>query len=96
MSPSRRVGTIVRLTVHPYLKITRCDDWNDFLSFFDAPRDDGTFLGHAVRAYFANGGARCYVCTVSRPDFSDADGVTLAGQEMVGVAGIQRNRCDRS
>ena len=83
----QRVGTVVRLTVHPYLRITRCDDWNDFLSFFDTPRDDGTFLGPAVRAYFANGGARCYVCTVSRPDFSDADGVALAGQEMVGVQG---------
>jgi hypothetical protein len=83
----RRVGAVVRLTVHPCLRITRCDDWNDFLSFFDTPRDDGTFLGPAVRAFFANGGARCYVCTVSRPDFSDADGVALAGQEMIGVEG---------
>jgi uncharacterized protein len=83
----RRVGTTVLLTVHPYLRITRCDDWNDFVSFFDTPVDDGTFLGPAVRAFFANGGARCYVCTVSRPDFSDPVGVALAGQEMVGVQG---------
>ena len=50
------VGTIVRLTVHPYLRITRCDDWNDFLSYFGTPLDDGTVLGRAVRAFFANGG----------------------------------------
>jgi hypothetical protein len=63
------------------------DDWQDFLHTFGTPADDGTLLGHAVRAYFANGGRRCYVTTVNRPDFSDPAGLETARQKMVGVPG---------
>jgi hypothetical protein len=83
----RRTGTDVALLVVPAQRVARCDDWNDFIAKFGAPRDDGTVLGRAVRAYFANGGARCYVATVVRPAFDDPQGVARARGEMVGVAG---------
>jgi hypothetical protein len=83
----RRTGANVALLVVPALRVTRCDDWNDFVALFGAPRDDGSVLGRAVRAYFANGGARCYVATVTRPAFDDPVGIARAGGEMVGVQG---------
>jgi hypothetical protein len=95
----RRVGDAVRLTVHPTrgatlsedgrdrtLSLTRCDDWRDFLLSFGEPPDDGTLLGPAVQAFFANGGRRCYVATVRRPDFEDAPELARALDDMVGVA----------
>src|SRR5260370_5101933 len=60
----RRTGATVALVVIPALRVTRCDDWNDYVGAFGTPRDDGTVLGRAVRAFFANGGSRCYVSTV--------------------------------
>jgi hypothetical protein len=83
----RRTGADVELLIIPAQRVTRCDDWNDFVTRFGAPRDDGTVLGRAVRAYFANGGARCYVATVVRPAFDDPVGIARAGREMVGVQG---------
>jgi hypothetical protein len=83
----RRSGTSVALLVIPALRVTRCDDWNDFVARFGAPIDDGTVLGRAVRAYFANGGSRCFVTTVSRPAFNDPQGIARARQEMVGIQG---------
>jgi hypothetical protein len=44
-------------------------------------------LGRAVRAFFANGGSRCYVNTVRRPAFDDPIAIVAAGAEMVGVQG---------
>lgn len=83
----RRRGGSIRLDVRPRLALTRCEDWNDFLLAFGAPRDDGTLLAPAVRAYFANGGGRCFVATVRRPDLTDPDGLRRARQEMVGDRG---------
>lgn len=83
----RRTGTSIRLSVLPALRITRCDDWNDYLAAFGVPQADGMFLGSAVRAYFANGGSRCHVSTVRRPDMIDVDDLALAAQDMVGVQG---------
>jgi uncharacterized protein len=83
----RRTGASVTLTVIPVLRVTRCDDWNDYLAVFGTPRDDGTVLGRAVRAYFANGGSRCYVSTIRRPSFSDPTGLAAAAQEAVGIQG---------
>jgi hypothetical protein len=83
----RRTGASIRLSVLPALRMTRCDDWNGYLAALGSPPGDGLFLGPAVRAYFANGGSRCYVSTVRRPDFTDADDLALAGQAMVGVQG---------
>jgi hypothetical protein len=83
----RRTGATVALVVIPALRVTRCDDWNDYVGAFGTPRDDGTVLGRAVRAFFANGGSRCYVSTVRRPAFDDPIAIAAAGAEMVGVQG---------
>ena len=82
-----RAGGSIALVVKPALRVTRCDDWNDYVAAFGQPRDDGTVLGPAVRAYFANGGSRCYVGTISRPSFADQAGLAAAGLEFVGVQG---------
>jgi hypothetical protein len=83
----RREGDAIFQTTHSALPLTRCDDWNDFLLAFGTPAEDGTLLADAVRAYFTNGGDRCYVATVRRPLFVDAGELELARQDMVGVAG---------
>jgi hypothetical protein len=82
-----RSGAAIRLSVLPALRMTRCDDWNDYLAAFGTPPTDGMFLGAAVRAYFANGGSRCHISTVRRPAFTDAGDLALAGQAMIGVQG---------
>lgn len=50
----------------------RCDDWRDYVeAFLRAPTGDlleppvGSRLTEAVRAYFANGGARCWIVNVA-------------------------------
>lgn len=75
------------LTVVPALALTRCDDFRDYLLAFGSPVDDGTLLGPAVRAFFANGGRRCWIATVRRPNFLDAGELERARNEMIGVAG---------
>jgi uncharacterized protein len=82
-------GLEVFPVVLPALPPTRCDDWNDFtLQLGGIPAiDDGTLLARSVRAYFANGGARCHVATIRRPCFDDADGMKAAIADLVGVAG---------
>jgi hypothetical protein len=82
-----RTGRTIRQIVHPLLSLTRCDDWRDYLLAFGEPVTDGTFLASAVRAYFANGGRRCFIATVQRPDFDDAAGLAAARFDLVGVAG---------
>jgi hypothetical protein len=71
----------------PDLALTRCDDFREFLLAFGLPVDDGTLLASAVRAYFANGGRRCWIATLRRPDFDDAVELARVLQDMVGVAG---------
>jgi hypothetical protein len=82
-------GLEVYPIVLPALPPTRCDEWNDFaLQLGCIPAiDDGTLLARAVRAYFANGGARCHVATIRRPRFDDAQGMKEAIADLVGVAG---------
>jgi hypothetical protein len=82
-------GASVLPVVLPALPPTRCNDWNDFvLQLGGLPVvDDGTLLARAVRAFFANDGARCYVETICRPRFDDADGLESAIAELVGIAG---------
>jgi phage tail sheath protein FI len=82
-------GARVFPVIVPRLPPTRCNDWNDFvLQLGGLPAvDDGLLLARAVRAYFANGGARCHVTTVRRPVSDDADGLRAALDDMVGVAG---------
>jgi uncharacterized protein len=82
-------GSSVFPVVLPTLPPTRCDDWNDFaLQLGGIPAiDDGTMLARSVRAFFANGGSRCYVETIRRPRFDDTAGLADAIADMVGVAG---------
>lgn len=86
-------GLRVFPTVMPALPPTRCDDWNDFaLQLGGIPAvDDGTVLARSVRAYFANGGARCYVATIRRPRFDDAAGMQEAIADLAGVAGASES-----
>jgi hypothetical protein len=81
------VPSAVRQRIHPALSITRCDDWPDYLMAFGAPEEDGTLLGPAVRAYFANGGRRCWIATVRRPRFEDAEELARVLDDMVGLMG---------
>lgn len=71
----------------PALAITRCDDFRDYLLAFGLPADDGTLLGPAVRAFFANGGRRCWVTTLRRPGFEDHRELANVLEEMVGLIG---------
>ena len=88
----RRSGGDVTLTIVPALRLTRCDDWDDFVLSFGQPADDGAVLARAVHAYFTNGGNRCYVSTVRRPAFTDDDGLAAALEEMIGEQGDPQAR----
>ena len=78
-------GTFV--TIVPAVRLTRCDDFRDFVLAFGEPIDDGMLLGPAVRAFFANGGRRCWIATVRRPNAVDAVELGRARDEMVGIPG---------
>jgi phage tail sheath protein FI len=82
-------GLQVFPTVVPGLPPSRCDDWRDFVLQLGGLPDpeDGTLLARGVRAYFANGGARCRVVTIRRPRFDDAVGMRAALEALVGIAG---------
>jgi hypothetical protein len=82
-------GAEVFPVVVPALPPSCCDDWNDFvLRLGGLPAiDDGTLLARAVRTYFANGGARCYVVTIRRPRFDDAAGLDSAIEDLTGTPG---------
>jgi hypothetical protein len=67
--------------------IVCCSDYRDYVLAFGAPVDDGTLLAPAVRTFFANGGRRCWVATLVRPDFEDQAGLARSLEEMVGEAG---------
>jgi hypothetical protein len=86
-------GNQVFPAIIPMLPPTCCDDWGDFELTLGgiAAVDDGTLLARSVRAYFANGGARCHVVTIRRPRFDDADGLRLAIADLVGLAGASQN-----
>ena len=83
----RREAAAIFVTVVPALSLTRCDDFRDYLLAFGPVVDDGTLLGAAVRAYFANGGRRCWIATVRRPNPVDTIELDRARDEMVGIAG---------
>src|SRR5262245_19396070 len=74
--------------VRPRTPPVRCDDWHDFeLQLGPLGDDDGTFLARAVRAFFANGGRRCWIALTPRPIFGDEVGLPAALDDLVGVAG---------
>lgn len=83
----KRQGTAINLLVVPALPPAQLEDWNDYLYTFGTPVEDGAFLAKAVRAYFSNGGRRCYVASVQRPDFEDPAGLQKALVDMIGVKG---------
>jgi hypothetical protein len=82
-------GDTVFPVVVPALPPVRCDDFRDYVLRVGGPTaaEDGTLLGAAVRAFFANGGARCHVVTIRRPLRGDAPGLAAALTDLVGVAG---------
>jgi uncharacterized protein len=81
-------GDAVYPLVLPTLPPLRCDDWRDFEgSAGPLGDDDGTMLARAVRAFFANGGSRCWVAWTPRPRRDDAEGLDEACAAMVGVQG---------
>jgi hypothetical protein len=82
-----RPGDNIRVIVRPVLPPWPCEDFRDYVRRFGTPVEDGTFLGPGVRAFFANGAARCWVTTVRRPRFDDAESLELARREMIGVKG---------
>jgi len=81
----RRDGADVFVTAQPWQRLTRCDDFRDYVLAFGEPPRDGSVLADAVRAFFANGGRRCYVSTVRRPSFDDPVGLALARRDFVGL-----------
>jgi hypothetical protein len=85
----RRQGNAVFVTARPTPRfcITRCDDFRDYALAFGEPPDDGTLLGPSVRAFFANGGRRCWVATLRRPDFEDHDELARVRDDMIGIPG---------
>lgn len=82
-------GTSVYPRVLPRDKVVRCDDWSDFELRLGEAGSDGSYLADAVRAFFVNGGRRCWISVVTRPrmDATDDDGLAVAREEMIGVAG---------
>jgi hypothetical protein len=85
----RRDGAVINVASRPgpELAVTRCDDVRDYDLAFGPAVDDGTLLGTAVRAFFANGGRRCWVAPVRRPGFDDAKELARVLEDMVGVLG---------
>ena len=81
----RRSGAAVRPLVHPGLPPEPCDDFQSFALAYGDPVEDGSVLGHALRAFFTNGGRRAWVVTVLRPRFDDPDGLEEALAAMIGV-----------
>jgi hypothetical protein len=83
-----RVGMTARVTVIPRLPPMRCDDWETY-QIFHGPFEeaDSTLLARTVRAFFANGGTRCHVAVVRRPDPSDEIGLREAALAFAGVPG---------
>ena len=88
----RRKAASIHLTVVPALPPTQLEDWNDYVYSFGCGPEDGTYLSKAIRAYFANGGRRCYVTTVRRPDLENAAELESARLDMVGLRGAALKR----
>jgi uncharacterized protein len=84
----RRDGERVFTSVVPRLPPAECEDWEAYQLWHGALVEaDGYLLARAVRAFFANGGARCHVVTVRRVDPEDAVGVARAAADLVGLPG---------
>ncbi|MGV9365635.1 phage tail sheath family protein [Amycolatopsis sp. NPDC003731] len=69
---------------------TLVHNWKEFTSRFGGVVD-GTYLGHAVRGFFANGGKSCYVVRVNGREETRADVDDLVGdaQDRTGLAGLE-------
>lgn len=83
----RRRTTSIGVMVVPALPPVRLEDWNDYVYSFGCGAEDGTFLSKAIRAFFSNGGRRCFLTTVRRPDLESAADLESARQDMVGLRG---------
>ena len=82
----RTVAGQVTPCVHPRLPPCTCADLADVGAWLGDPSEDGLQLLPMVRAFFANGGARCHVVTVRRPLPSDSAQLAAAADEMIGSA----------
>lgn len=82
-----RAGTALRMAVCPALPPAACNDYRDYLKLFGEPPRNGFFLALAVKAFFANGGGRCWIATVRALREGDAAGLAAARAEMLGRQG---------
>lgn len=84
-----RRGEQVETTIFPIASDHRCSAGRQSTFASASVNEDGTYLASAVRAFFANGGGRCYVVTVRRTVLveSNTDRLDLARREMIGIAG---------
>lgn len=82
-----RAGLALRMTVEPTTDPAVCNDFREYIKRLGPIADDGKFLGHAARAFFANGGSRCWIATVSSPQSDDPLDWDDAREEMIGVQG---------
>jgi len=87
---TKQVG-VTSLAIRPRLGPVRCDDWNDYIAKLGVPADDGLLLGTAARFFFANGGSRAWISTVTRPSLDDRKGLADALDELVGVEGASED-----
>lgn len=84
----QRAGAAIRTTVAPRLPPMGCDDWESYQTWhgpFDAA--DTNPLARSVRAFFANGGRRCHIAVVRRPDPGDETALREAALAFAGVPG---------
>jgi hypothetical protein len=88
----RRATDSVRMTVHPSLPPTCCDDYQDYLHQFGQPAESGLVLSSAVQAYFANGGRTCWITTVRAVRDTDHSGLVQALEDFVGQQGESEQR----
>lgn len=84
----QRADQTVRTSIVPRLPPQVCDDWEEYQTWH-GPFDEQDLdpLARTVRSFFANGGRRCYIATIQRPDPGDADGLREAALAFAGTPG---------
>ncbi|MAU12352.1 MAG: hypothetical protein CL607_21190 [Anaerolineaceae bacterium] len=67
------VGIAARGPLHEAHKIA---SWTQYVSLYGEPTPQG-YLGYAVRGFFANGGAECWVVRVADPNMAQTAGIRI-------------------
>ena len=83
----RRTATVLDLTITPTTGPIACNDFRDYVRRFGPVPEDTRFLGRAARGYFANGGSRAWIATVSTPQTNSTRDYTAALEQMIGIQG---------